>query len=60
MKDTDVAQMVKDLLAIQETRFDPWLGRSPEESTQIFLPVEFHVQRSLVGYNPWGHKVGHD
>ena len=23
-----------------------------------FLPGEFHGQRSLVGYNPWSHKVG--
>ena len=21
-----------------------------------FLPEEFHGQRSLVGYSPWGHK----
>ena len=55
-----MAQMVKNLLAIQETRFDPWLGGSPGESTQIFFPVEFRGQRSLVGCNPWGHKVRHD
>ena len=24
--------------------------------TPVFLPGEFHEQRSLVGYNPWGHK----
>ena len=24
--------------------------------TPVFLPGEFHVQRSLVGYSPWGHK----
>ena len=23
----------------------------------MFLPGEFHRQRSLAGYNPWGHKV---
>ena len=22
----------------------------------VFLPGEFHTQRSLVGYSPWGHK----
>ena len=22
--------------------------------------VEFHGQRSLVGYSPWGHKAGQD
>ena len=26
----------------------------------VFLPGEFHGQRSLVGYSPWGHRVGHD
>ena len=27
----------------------------------VFLPREFHEQRNLVGYCPWGHKrVGHD
>ena len=24
--------------------------------TPVFLPGEFHGQRSLVGYSPWGHK----
>ena len=24
--------------------------------TPVFLPGEFHEQRSLVGYSPWGHK----
>ena len=24
--------------------------------TPVFLPGEFHRQRSLVGYSPWGHK----
>ena len=24
--------------------------------TQVFLPGEFHEQRSLVGYSLWGHK----
>ena len=25
-------------------------------TTPVFLPGEFHGQRSLVGYSPWGHK----
>ena len=30
-------------------------------STPVFLPGEFHGQRSLAGYSPWGCKrVGHD
>ena len=24
--------------------------------TPVFLPGEFHGQRNLVGYRPWGHK----
>ena len=40
--------------------FDPWVGkflwRREWQSTPIFLPGEFHGQRSLVGYSPWGHK----
>ena len=35
-------------------------GRSPGEGnnlpTPIFLPGEFHGQRSLAGYSPWGLK----
>ena len=43
----------------------PGLGRSPGEDngnpTPVFLPEEFHGQRSLEGYSPWGHKsVGHN
>ena len=31
------------------------LGRFPGKGSR-FLPGEFHGQRSLVGYSPWGHK----
>ena len=38
----------------------PCLGRFPWrrewQPTPVFLPGESHVQRSLVGYSPWGHK----
>ena len=37
----------------------PELGRSPGEEwlpTPVYLPGEFHGQRSLVGYSSWGHK----
>ena len=40
--------------------FDPWVGKIPWrrawQPTPVFLTGEFHVQRSLVGYSPWGHK----
>ena len=50
-----MAQMVKNLCAMQETRVqslgweDPPEGRA-WQPTPIFLPGEFHGQRSLVGY----------
>ena len=28
--------------------------------TPVLLPGESHGQRSLVGYSPWGRRVGHD
>ena len=33
---------------------DPW--RRAGQPTPIFLPGQFHRQRSLAGYCPWGHK----
>ena len=40
--------------------FDPWVRKTPWRRewlpTPVFLPGEFHGQRSLVGYNSWGHK----
>ena len=41
-------------------RLDPWvrkvLWRRSWQLTPVFLTGEFHGQRSLVGYRPWGHK----
>ena len=41
-------------------RFDPWYGkipwRRPWQPTLVSLPGEFHGQRSLAGYSPWGCK----
>ena len=52
--------MVKNLSAIQETRFDPWVGKLPWrrkwQCTPVFLPGRFQGQRSLEGYSPWGYK----
>ena len=33
-------------------RFNPW--RRKQQSILVFLPGEFHGQRSLVGYSSWG------
>ena len=54
--------MVKNLPAMQETRLQSLGGEDPLEKgmewqpTPVFLPGEFHGQRSLSGYSPWGHK----
>ena len=32
------------------------LWRGEWQPTPVFLPGEFHGQRSLAGYNPWGHR----
>ena len=55
-----MAQMVKNLPAMQETRVQSWDGEIPWrrewQSIPVFLPGKFHGQRSLGGYSPWGHK----
>ena len=52
--------MVKNLPAMQETRFNAWVGKMPWRRewlpTPVFLPGEYHGQRSLVGYSPRGRK----
>ena len=56
-----VAQLVKNLPAMRETwvqslgQEDP-LEKGKAISTPVFLPGEFHGQRSLAGCGPWGHK----
>ena len=41
-------------------RFDPWVGKIPwrraQQPTPVSLPGECHVQRSLAGHGPWGHR----
>ena len=41
-------------------RFDPWVGKIPWsgkwQPTSVFFPAEFHGERSLAGYSPWGCK----
>ena len=41
-------------------RFDPWARKIPrrraQQPTPVFLPGEFHGQRKLLGYSPWGPK----
>ena len=55
-----LAQMVKNLPAIWETWFNPWVGkiswRSKWQPTTVSMPGESCVQRSLVGYSLRGCK----
>ena len=55
-----VAQVVKNLPAMQEIGFDPWLGKIPWRRewlpAPVFLPGKSQGQRGLVGYSPWGLK----
>ena len=43
---------------VEDLGLIPGLGRSPGggHGTPGFWPEEFHGQRRLVGYSPWGHK----
>ena len=52
--------MVKNLPAKagdKRHRFNLWVGKIPWsrkwQPTPVFLPGEFHGQRSLAGYSPW-------
>ena len=41
-------------------RFDPSVSKIPWrrawQPTPVFLPGEYHGQRSLMGYSQWDHK----
>ena len=55
-----MAQMVRYLPAMWETWVQALNLEGPLEKewlpTPVFLPGEFHGQRSLAGYSPWGCK----
>ena len=57
---SQVAQVVKNLSAMHKTWVQTLDQEDPLEGvwqpTPAFLPGEFHGQRSLVDYNPWGRK----
>jgi len=52
--------MVKICLQCRRPWFDPWVRKIPWRKewqlTPVFLPGEFHGQRSLAGYSPRDHK----
>ena len=55
-----MAHMVKNLPAVEETLVRSLSEEDPLEKgmvpSPVFLPREFHGQRSLVSYSPWGRK----
>ena len=51
--------MVKNLPATQETQVGK-IWRRECQPTPVFLPEEFHGQRSLEGYSLWGRRVGYN
>ena len=61
---SQVMLVVKNLPAsgrrYKRSGFDPWVRKIPWrrewQPTPVFLPGESRVQRSLVGYSPWGCK----
>ena len=59
-----VAQTAKCLPTMWETQVRSLGQEDPLEKGMAthssILAGEFHGQRSLVGYSPWGRRVGHD
>ena len=55
-----VAQTVKHLPSMGETQVQSLGQEDPLEKEMtthpVFLPGEFHGQRKLVDYSPWGRK----
>ena len=56
LRASQVVLMVKNPPANKRFGFDRWIGKIPWRSalqpTPVFLPGEFHGQRSLAGYGP--------
>ena len=56
--------VVENLPARRRLGLDPWVGKIPWrrelQPTLVFLPEEFHRQRSLEGYSLWGRRVGYN
>ena len=36
--------------------FPPWIGKIPWRMAHQLTPGEYHGQRNLAGYSPWGRK----
>ena len=59
-KESDAMQEPQEAGASGDVGLDPWVRKIPWrrewQPTPVFLPGEFHGQKSLEGYSPWGHK----
>ena len=56
-----VAQFIKNPPAMQETLvwflgWEDFLEEGRATHSRVFWPGEFHGQKSLAGYSPWGHR----
>jgi len=55
-----VLQLASQFLQCRRPGSNPWVRKIPWRKewlpTPVFLPEEFHGQRSLVGPGPWSHK----
>ena len=53
----------KSCLEFRSPGFNPWVGKMPWrrkwQPAPVFLPEEFHGQRCLVVYTPWGCHESH-
>ena len=60
LKPSLIAQLVKNLSAVQRPWFNPWVRKIPWrrkwQPTPVSLPGESQGQGSLAGYSPWGPK----
>ena len=56
-----MVQTVKNLPTVQETWVQSLGLKDPLEkgmaTTPVFLPGDFHEQRSIVVYSPWGRRT---
>ena len=60
MAGTDTSGSTESACNAGPPRFNSWVGKIPWSRewlpTPVFLPGEFHGQRSLVGYSLWGRE----
>ena len=49
-----VAQLVKNLPAIQETGFDPWVGKIPWRREQLGYPLQYSGMENSTDYTVHG------